>query len=169
MTEDRLLDAERTAPDGIMQLRQATPADASAIRRLTREAYAKWIPVIGREPTPMTADYDEALCAHRFDLLYLDDVLAALIETVEEPGQVLIENLAVDPAFQRRGLGRKLLALAEEIAAALGHRRIRLYTNKRFVENIQLYGRVGYQMDREEEFAGGIVVHMSKDVAIVEG
>jgi len=36
-------------------------ADASAIRALTREAYAKWVPVIGREPKPMMADYAKAV------------------------------------------------------------------------------------------------------------
>jgi hypothetical protein len=39
-----------------VELRQATAADAGAIRDLTREAYAKWVPLIGREPKPMTAD-----------------------------------------------------------------------------------------------------------------
>ena len=50
-------------------------ADASAIRALTREAYAKWVPVIGREPKPMMADYAEAVQKHRIDLLYLDGEL----------------------------------------------------------------------------------------------
>lgn len=70
---------------GVLELRQALGTDASAIRDLTREAYAKWVPVIGREPKPMTADYAEALRKHRIDLLYLDGKLAALIETNSEP------------------------------------------------------------------------------------
>jgi tRNA-binding protein len=41
---------------------------------------------------------------------------------------------------------------------------VRLYTNKLFVENVQLYLRRGYQIDREEAFTGGIVVHMSKQI-----
>jgi hypothetical protein len=45
---------------GEFELRQATPADAAAIRRLTRAAYAKWIPASGREPKPMTVDYSVA-------------------------------------------------------------------------------------------------------------
>ena len=39
-------------------IRRAGPSDALAVRELTRQAYAKWVPVIGREPTPMTADYE---------------------------------------------------------------------------------------------------------------
>src|ERR1700710_2458174 len=65
-------------------LRQGVAADADAIRGLTRAAYAKWVPVIGREPKPMTADYAAALTQHRFDLLHVDGKLAALIETVAQ-------------------------------------------------------------------------------------
>ena len=43
--------------------------DASAVRELTRTAYAKWVPVIGREPKPMGADYDRAVRDHIVDLL----------------------------------------------------------------------------------------------------
>lgn len=138
--------------------------DAPAIRDLTRSAYAKWVPVIGREPLPMTVDYVEAVRKHRFDLLYVDGTLAALIETVAESDHLLIENVAVSPPFQGRGLGRKMLAHAETLAASSGLSEIRLYTNKRFAENVRLYSRLGYRVDKEEEFMGGLVVHMSKRI-----
>jgi ribosomal protein S18 acetylase RimI-like enzyme len=147
-----------------LELRQAVAADASAIRALTREAYAKWAPVVGREPKPMLADYANAVQQHRIDLAYLDGVLAALIETASEPDYLLIVNVAVAPAFQRRGLGRTLMAHAERLAASLGHPKTRLYTNKAFVENVQLYRKLGYRIDGEEEFLGGFVVHMSKRI-----
>lgn len=143
-------------------LRQGVATDAPAIRELTRAAYAKWVPLIGREPKPMTADYDEAVRRHRFDLLYVDATLAALIETIREADHLLIENVAVSPSCQGRGLGRKLMAHAEAAAASQGLGEIRLYTNKLFAENIRLYGRLGYRVDREEELTGGIAVHMSK-------
>jgi ribosomal protein S18 acetylase RimI-like enzyme len=145
-----------------MELRQATPADAAAIRELTREAYAKWVPLIGREPKPMTANYDEAVARHRFDLLYVDGTLAALIETIRERDHLLVENVAVSPSFQGRGLGRRLMVHAEVLARELGFDTIRLYTNQRFAENIALYRRLGYQVDREEDVKVGVVVHMSK-------
>lgn len=146
----------------MLTLRTAVPADAAAIRALTRAAYAKWVPVIGREPKPMGADYEAAVRAHRFDLLYVGDELAALIETIDEADQLLIENVAVSPGHQGRGLGRRLLALAEGLASARGYERIRLYTNQRFEANIALYQRVGYRIDREEAVSAGVVIHMSK-------
>ena len=145
-----------------MELRQATPADAAAIRELTRTAYAKWVPLIGREPKPMTANYDEAVHKHRFDLLHIDGSLAALIETIRESDHLLVENVAVSPAFQGRGLGRKLMAHAETLAREQGFDTIRLYTNQRFVENIELYRKLGYRVDREEVVPVGVVTHMSK-------
>jgi ribosomal protein S18 acetylase RimI-like enzyme len=148
--------------DATPTLRQAVAADAAAIRALTRDAYARWVAVIGREPRPMTADYDHALRHHRIDLLHVDGVLAGLIETIPAVDHLLIENVAVAPAFQGRGFGRRLIAHAEHLAALLGHREIRLYTNRLFAENVRLYRRLGYRIDREETLAIGIAVHMSK-------
>ncbi|MBS0541472.1 MAG: GNAT family N-acetyltransferase [Proteobacteria bacterium] len=144
--------------------RQATAADAAAIRALTREAYAKWVAVTGREPLPMRVDYDEAVKSHRFDLLYDNDTLAALIETAHEADHVLIVNVAVAPSHQKRGLGRQLLALAETIARDAGLGLAKLYTNGLMAENIALYRRLGYRIDREEPSGGHVQVHMSKAI-----
>jgi ribosomal protein S18 acetylase RimI-like enzyme len=153
----------------LYELRRAVASDASAIRTLTREAYAKWVPLIGREPKPMTADYAEAVRRHRIDLLHLDGALAALIETIAEADHLMVENVAVSPAFQGRGLGRKLMAHAEQIAASSGRGEIRLYTNKLFAQNIELYRTLGYRIDREEVLEIGVAVHMSKPVGAAGG
>jgi ribosomal protein S18 acetylase RimI-like enzyme len=145
-------------------LRPATLADADAVRALTRAAYARWVPVIGREPRPMTADYHAAIRGHRIDLLYLTGRLAALIETIMHPDHLLIENIAVAPEFQHRGLGRRLLGHAEHLAIAQGHTLLRLYTNRQFTENVRLYHRFGYTTDREEASHLGITVYLSKRV-----
>ena len=68
------------------QLRLGGIADADAIRTLTRAAYAPWVTLLGREPLPMTADYDAAVRAHRFDLAYRGGELVGLIETRAEGG-----------------------------------------------------------------------------------
>ena len=52
-------------------IRQGTVADVAAITALTRLAYAKWVPLVGREPLPMQADYSVAIRRHRFDLMFV--------------------------------------------------------------------------------------------------
>jgi ribosomal protein S18 acetylase RimI-like enzyme len=143
-------------------IRRASSSDADAIAELTRLAYTKWVPVIGRKPLPMTVDYSAAVSQHRFDLLYDDITLAGLIETVAEPDCLLIENVAVHPDFQGRGYGRQLLAHAETLAAQGDIGGLRLYTNSRFEVNIALYRSVGYIVDRDEACNGGAITHMSK-------
>ena len=147
-----------------IEIKRAAPGDAQAIAALTDAAYAKWVPLIGRKPKPMTADYAIAVRQHMIDLLYLDGILAALVELIPQPDCILIENLAVSPDFQGKGLGRHLMAHVERMAAAHGRRRVELYTNKLFAENIGFYQALGYGIDSEEPFRGGFVVYMSKQL-----
>jgi GNAT superfamily N-acetyltransferase len=130
-------------------IRRGTVSDVAAITTLTRSAYAKWVPLTGREPLPMRADYSAAIEDHRFDLLFIDADLAALVETVLRDGDLLIENVAVAPAFQKRGFGRLLIAHAERMAAQAGRAYVRLYTNSRFEENLRLYACRGARRSTE--------------------
>jgi ribosomal protein S18 acetylase RimI-like enzyme len=147
-----------------LEIRRAGADDAAAIAALTCEAYAKWIPVIGRAPKPMTADYATAVREHLIDLLFADGALAALVECIRESDHLLIENLAVSPAHQGHGYGHRMLLQAEQIACDLDLAEVRLYTNKLFAENIAFYRKRGYRLDAETAFKGGLLVHMSRRV-----
>jgi GNAT superfamily N-acetyltransferase len=135
------------------QLRRATGADVASVRALTRSAYAKWVPLIGREPMPMTADHDRAVRDHIVDLWEEGGQLLALIELVPASDHLLIENIAVRPDQQGKGLGGKLLDHAEGLARSLGFDEVQLYTNAAFASNLSFYSRRGY-----EEFRRGTVV-----------
>ena len=149
----------------IPPFRRATPADAAAIRDVTRAAYAKWVPVVGREPRPMNADYNVAVRDYVIDLLHQDGELVGLIEMHPESDHLHIQNIAVSPAFQGCGYGRALLSHAEEIARSLGLKEVRLSTNQRFTDSVRLYERFGYRVDREEvEQLRGVVLYMSKSL-----
>lgn len=148
-------------------IRLATPDDVEIVTSLTRAAYAKWVPVIGREPLPMKADHAAAIRDHRIDLLCDGSDVAALIETIRRPEDLLIENVAVAPHFQRRGYGRRLLAHAEQLALQGGLSEIRLYTNAKFTTNLGLYQALGYEVEREEPFLGGTTVYMLKRLPAV--
>src|ERR1700722_13504646 len=74
------------------ELRKATAEDVGMIRELVRSAYAKWVPVIGREPQPMSADYARAVQEHQIDLAFMDTRLVGLIETIVRGDHLWIEN-----------------------------------------------------------------------------
>lgn len=145
-------------------IRVATLADAEAVTTITRAAYAKWVPLIGREPLPMKADHAAHIRDHRADLLFIGGEIAALVETIQHPKYLLIENVAVAPHFQKRGYGRRMVAHAEQMAEAAGLHVVRLYTSAKFEENLRLYASLGYEIEREEAMNGGTIIHMAKSV-----
>ena len=149
-----------------IDLIRATPADAPTVRQLVRDAYAKWVPLMGREPMPMTADYDLAVREHEVDLAYLGGALVGVIEMILHPDHLFIENLAVAPGHQGLGLGRYLMAHAEARAKGLGVPQLRLLTGQVMEGNIRLYGALGFRIDRTEPFMGGFTVYMSKDLVV---
>ena len=150
-----------------LTIRRATAADAAAVRALTMEAYAKWVPVVGAEPLPMRADYDKAVVEHAVDLLEEDGSLRALIEMTPASDHLLIVNIAVRPDQQGKGLGGALLGHAERFARSLSLDEIQLYTNMRMTSNLAFYGRRGYQEFRRGTNASGLVaVFMRKKLTL---
>lgn len=145
-----------------IRFRPAEAADAAAIRDIVRAAYAKWVPLIGREPLPMRADYDKAVAEHAFDLAVEEGRIVGLIETMLADDHLWIENVCVLPQEQGRGIGRLMLEKAELRALEAGRPELRLLTNGAFEANVSLYKRCGYGIDREEPFMGGMTVYMSK-------
>ncbi|MBZ9723873.1 GNAT family N-acetyltransferase [Mesorhizobium sp. ESP6-5] len=151
--------------ESAIRFRPAEPADAAAIRDIVRAAYAKWVPVIGREPLPMRADYEKAVAEHPFDLAVEDGRIVGMIETTLADDHLWIENVCVAPEAQGRGIGRLLLERAEIKAREAGRNELRLLTNGAFEANVSLYKRHGYTVDREEPFMNGVTVYMSKRLA----
>lgn len=140
-------------------LRRANTADVSAIRQLIRSAYAKWVPLIGREPLPMVANHERAVREHIVDLLEKGGELLALIEMILHDDHLLIENVAVRPDQQGSGLGQRILDHADDVARTSGLAEVRLYTNAAFTSNIAFYAKRGF-----EEYRRGAVVPGSTTV-----
>lgn len=149
------------------EIHQATPDDAPAIARLVDEAYSPYIPRIGRKPAPMLDDYrqviaeaDVFVCA-RDDR---DDEVAGVLVLRPQGPVVLLENIAVAPAFKGRGIGKALLAFCEDYARARRLEAIELYTNQLMIENIALYTKLGYRETHRATEDGFARVFMRKGV-----
>ena len=122
----------------------ATPGDAPAVTECVRAAYAGYVARIGREPAPMTADYAALIGAGEVWLARADDEVAGVLVLRPQPPALLVENVAVAPGHQGRGLGRALMAFAEDHARAEGLGEVVLYTNERMTENLRFYPALGY-------------------------
>ncbi len=131
------------------------------------EAYEKYIPLIGRKPQPMTADHAKMVVENSIWLLFVDDQIVGVLVLIYEPENVLIFSVAIKPEYQHQGLGRRILAWAEEQAIHDGYKSIRLYTNEHFVDNIRLYKSLGYLETSREPLLNSIVVNMAKELWIV--
>jgi GNAT superfamily N-acetyltransferase len=127
------------------RIRAATAADASAIANVVDQAYRHYIARIGKPPGPMLDDYAARVSEGAVWVLDEGAVIAGIIVLLPAPNCLLLDNIAVIPARQGLGLGRRLLAFAEAEALRRGYREIRLYTHQTMVENQRLYTSIGYE------------------------
>lgn len=126
-------------------IRPAQVGEAAQLRQLVQRAYEHYVPRIGRRPVPMDADYEAIVEDGRAWVAEDGGAIAGLLVLEVCEDHVLIENVAVDPALQGRGVGRALLAFAERRALELGLSELRLYTHEKMTENQALYARLGYR------------------------
>ena len=148
--------------ESAVTVRRATPADVPALYVVVHEAYLLYVPRIGRMPAPMTADYSAAVQSGQAWVAEADGQVLGLLVLVVNQGYLLIENIAVLPSAQRRGIGARLLTLAEDEARVNGLGEIRLYTNEGMTENLAYYPRHGYRETRRAEEHGFRRVFFSK-------
>ena len=135
-------------------IRPAEPGDAAAVRDLVRASYLKYVGRIGREPAPMLEDYAALIRAG--EVWVLAEGGEALGVLVMRPAEdhLFVDNVAVAPGQQGRGLGRELVAFAEEKAAEHGLPEVRLYTNEKMHENLDIYARLGFE-ETDRRLDGG--------------
>jgi N-acetylglutamate synthase-like GNAT family acetyltransferase len=124
--------------------RAAASHDAPGVAACVAAAYRHYIERNGLVPVPMRQDYDEVIRdCHVTVVEHGGTIVAVLALRVAEEG-FLLDNVAIAPAHQGKGLGRWLLEYAESEARRQGFDSIYLYTQEVMTENLALYRRIGY-------------------------
>jgi ribosomal protein S18 acetylase RimI-like enzyme len=126
------------------RIRRATADDVARIGAIARAAYTKYVPRIGREPAPMSADFAAAVAADHVVVIETAGAIDGYMIAWPELDAYFIENIAVDPARQHQGLGRKLIDHAAAEARRHNLSAIRLYTNAAMTENLSMYAHIGF-------------------------
>jgi ribosomal protein S18 acetylase RimI-like enzyme len=148
-------------------MRLAIAGDLATVKEMTRRAYAEYVPLIGREPTPMTEDYAPRIADGQVWLVE-DKPPGGLIVLEDREAALFIFSVVVAPERQGAGLGQSLLAFAEDIARQRGFGTMELFTNARMERNIRIYRKYGYIETRRRAhptLADTVVVTMEKKLA----
>jgi RimJ/RimL family protein N-acetyltransferase/ribosomal protein S18 acetylase RimI-like enzyme len=158
----------RDALSARVGLRRASPDDRDALVGLQHAAFIGNRAILGVEPLPLREDYDAVLARDEVWIAEESGVPVGALIVELRPDDLYIASVGTLPTFRGRGLGGRLLGFAESRAEALGRSRLRLVTGKKLTKNIAWYARNGYVIEREEELADRIIVHMVKDRAARE-
>jgi ribosomal protein S18 acetylase RimI-like enzyme len=153
---------ESDPPADDVVLRPAQESDVEAVTALVLAAYRPWVPRLGTTPGPMQADYREVLAAHDVTVAEEGGRLVGLVVTEVTGDECCIENVAVHPGDQGRGLGGRLLAHAEGHAREASCGSVHLFTHARMSENLALYRRRGYAEYRRDTRDGAPLVFLRK-------
>jgi ribosomal protein S18 acetylase RimI-like enzyme len=135
-----------------VRLRQAGAKDSDAVTACVHAAYACYLERIGRPPGPMTDDYAKLIGEGRVTVADEEGKIVGVLVLSATSQEFLLENVAVHPMYQGRGIGRQLIAYAEAHAHRDGFAFIHLYTHEKMTENQAMYARMGYvEYDRRTE------------------
>jgi ribosomal protein S18 acetylase RimI-like enzyme len=92
----------------------------------------------------MVADFATQISAGLLHVAESDGEFAGFIVVYPRGDHMHVENIAILPALQGRGVGRALLAFVEAEARRRGYAALELYTNAKMTENQAFYPRLGY-------------------------
>jgi len=127
-----------------LTIRKAQLPDAVAMQCCVEAAYRPYVPRIGRPPGPMLDDYPEIVHQHQAFVAETRGQIVGVLVLIRKDNGILRDNVAVHPEHQGKGLGRRLIELAESEARDQGFAHLDLYTHERMTENIEMYKRLGY-------------------------
>ena len=145
-------------------IRTARAGDAAAVRDVVLSAYDRYVAIIGTRPGPMLDDYAALISAGQVWVSGDDSGIAGVLVLRDGPDCFLLDNVAVRPDRQGRGIGRSLLDFAEAQAGRRGWNRIVLYTNALMTGNIALYKARGYGETGRRTENGFDRVYMEKSL-----
>jgi ribosomal protein S18 acetylase RimI-like enzyme len=150
-----------------VEIRAATETDVVQALDLVQAAYRLYIARMGKPPGPMLDDYAQRQRDGQLYLATLGDELVGIAVIVRAPDHLHLDNVAVHPRWQGRGIGRALIAFAEETAQSWEVAELRLYTHVTMTENIALYTRLGFAETHRAVEDGYERVFMRKAIAAV--
>lgn len=138
-----------------MKILKAAEVDLREILNLQYRAYQSEAVLLNKPDIPplkqtladLQAEYREKIFLKAVDA---NGAIVGSVRCQSAGNTVYIGKLIVESAFQRRGIGTKLLLEVEKI---FPRKRYELFTSNKSVKNISLYQRLGYKIFAEKTVA----------------
>jgi GNAT superfamily N-acetyltransferase len=130
-----------------VQLRPATDADIPAVLAVTKGAYTPHVEHLQPPSSVMVEGSDkvaEYLARGGVIVAEVDGEIVGAVRYLPQGDHVYLGRLAVLPAWQKRGLARRLVEAVEHWAMLLGIDEVRLGVRTEIQGNRQLYLHLGY-------------------------
>lgn len=140
-----------------LTIRQAAAKDSDALAECIDEAYSIYAGRIDDLPA-VSEGIAESIERDRVWVAEGEGQIAGAMILVVKDAFLMLENIAVRPGSAGKGVGRSLIAQAEDDCRTLGLSEIRLSTHESMPENVAIYSRLGWH----ETARSGNKVHMSK-------
>ena len=146
-----------------MNICRALLSDAPNLVRLVHEAYRHYIARIGRPPAPMLADFTRHITD---DTVFIatNDMICGYVVLCHDLACWRLDNIAVAPSNQGRGIGAALIRHSELFMAKKGALSYQLYTNDLMHENINWYRNSGFREIARREEHGFKRVYFEKTI-----
>ena len=113
----------------------------------------------------MLDDYAEVIRKHIVYVAEMNRAVIGVIVLIQQESTMLLDNVAVHPTHQGKGIGSRLLKHAETETMRRGYRTLTLYTHECMTENIAMYQRTGYVETTRKSEHGYARVYMEKVLA----
>ncbi len=143
-----------------VQIENASKSDLPQILALQKEAYLGEAKLYGDYSLPpLTQSYEEIEEDFRKQLFLKavnDGNLIGSVRAFDKGGICYIGRLVVDPKYQNKGLGSKLLEAIE--ARFPTSVRYELFTGNKSEKNLYLYNKFGYEIVRQKKISNSLTL-----------
>lgn len=151
-------------------VRRYAPGDAGQVWRLHEEGLRDFGAWVGGDPISDADlhDIEGVYLAARSNFWVAEvdgEIIATTAVRAIDEETVELKRMRVAGAWRRRGIGRRLLELAEAFCRQEGYRRIVLDTTEAMVPAQTLYTRHGFTFQREACVSGLRILYFAKELS----
>ena len=149
-----------------IDIRQAIAAEAGAVTDCVCQAFIRYSAEIGKHPQPMLDDYNALIAEGRVYVALKDNRLVGVLVISTDAEGFCIETLAAHPQLQGQGVGKALIAYAENLARLRKAASLYLSTHVVMWQSQDIYRHLGFVEFDRRVVNGYHRIFMRKSVAM---